>query len=100
MKFTLGNFEGDEIKHEGFSLAAYITKHKLSKVQVYLLSKVEEGNKAISLSDSEDNLPIAFESQNEEAQSSSILLGSSSERKNILEQQDKEFFKSLLFDQL
>ena len=99
MKFTLGNFKGDEIKHEGFSLAAYIMKHKLSKVRIYLLSKVEEGNRTISLSDSEDDLPIAFASRNEEAQSSSILLGSSSEIKNILEQQDKEFRESLLFDQ-
>ena len=84
MKFMLCNFKGDEIKHEGFSLAAYIAEHKLSKVQMYLFLKVEEGNETISLSDSEEDLPLrtAFESRNERAQSSSILLGSSSEKKH------------------
>ena len=85
MKFNLGNFKGDEIKHDGFSLAGYITQHKLSKVRLYLLSKVEEGNETISLSDSDEELPPAFEIQNDEAQSSSTLLGSSSERKKIRE---------------
>ena len=99
MKFTLRNFKGDEIKHEGFSLAAYIAEHKLSKVRMYLFSKVEEGNETISLSDSEEDLPTAFESRNEGAQSSSILLGSSSERKNFGEQQDKKFRESLLLNQ-
>ena len=99
MKFNLGNFKGDEIKHDGFSLAGYITQHKLSKVRLYLLSKVEEGNETISLSDSDEELPPAFEIQNDEAQSSSTLLGSSSERKKIREHQDEEFHESLRRDQ-
>ena len=55
MKFTLRNFKGDEIKHEGFSLAPYIAEHMLSKVRMYLFLKVEEGNETISLSDSEED---------------------------------------------
>mgnify|MGYP002803975490 FL=1 len=99
MKFNLGNFKGDEIKRDGFSLAGYIAQHKLSKVRLYLLSKVEEGNETISLSDSEEELPPAFDIQHDEAHSSSSLLGSSSERKKIREEQDKEFHESLLLDQ-
>ena len=80
-------------------MAGYITQHKLSKVRLYLLSKVEEGNETISLSDSDEELPPAFEIQNDEAQSSSTLLGSSSERKKIREHQDEEFHESLRLDQ-
>ena len=77
MTFNLGNLKGDEIKHDSFSLAGFITQHKLSKVRLYLLSKVEEGDETISLSDSDEELPRAFEIQHDEAQSSSTLLGSS-----------------------
>jgi hypothetical protein len=61
MKFELGNFKCKEIKDEDFTLARYITQHKLSKVRIYLLSKLEEGNERVSLSDSEDELPSTFE---------------------------------------
>jgi hypothetical protein len=61
MKFELGNFKCEEIKDEGFTLARYITQHKLSKVRIYLLSKLEKGNERVSLSDSENELPSAFE---------------------------------------
>ena len=69
---------------------------KLSKVRLYLLSKVEEGNETISLSNSEEELPPAFDIQHNEAHLSSSLLGSSSERRKIREQQEKEFHESLL----
>ena len=65
MKFNLHNFKGDEIKYDGFSFAGYITQHKLSKVRLYLLSKVEEGNETISLRDSDVELPRAFELQDD-----------------------------------
>lgn len=95
----LANFKGDEIKHEGFSLAAYIAQHKLSKVRMYLLSKVEKESETLSLSDSEDDPPIALDSPNEEGQSSSILIGSSCERKNIRDEQD-EFRETLSLDRV
>ncbi|CAB4007487.1 Hypothetical predicted protein [Paramuricea clavata] len=105
MKFELGNFKCEEIKDEGFTLARYITQHKLSKARIYLLSKLEEGNERVSLSNSEDELPSAFElppafdSPDHECQSSAILLGSSLERSRLREQQDAEFRESLFRDQ-
>ena len=41
--FMFANFMGDEINHEDFSLAAYMAQHMSSKVRMYLLSKVNEG---------------------------------------------------------
>lgn len=50
------------------------------------------------MKESEDVLPIAFASRIEEGQSSSIVLWSSSERKNIRDEHDKEFHEALSLD--
>jgi hypothetical protein len=59
----------------------------LSKVRLYLLSKSEEMNESVSLSDSEDELPPAFGILDDEPQSSNTLLGSSVERSSLREEQ-------------
>lgn len=100
MKLSLGNFKCDEIKDDNFTLASYISQHKLSKVRLYLFSKSErDENERISSSDSEAELPPAFEIVDDGSQSSGILIGSSKERSSLREQQDVEFRESLFMDQ-
>ena len=89
MTFKVGNFKGEEVE-EQFTLAKYIAKYKLSKVRLYLLSKITDDD------DSELFTPVF---DNEQDTFSDGLLGTSNERNSFRENQDEEYMDSLKKDQ-
>lgn len=102
MTFKLGNFRCEEIKEE-FTLDTYITKHRLTKVRLYTLSKVsirdklEKKSEVHSPSDDDsDLLTSVFENKQD---TSSGLLGCSEDRKSLRALQEKEYLDSLAKDQ-
>ena len=89
MTFKVGNFKGEEVE-EQFTLAKYITKYKLTKVRLYLLTRT------INDDDSELLKPVFDNGQDT---ISDGLLGTSAERNSLREDQDKEYLDSLRKDQ-
>lgn len=89
MTFKVGNFKGEEVE-EQFTLAKYITKYKLTKVRLYLLTRTIDDN------DSELLKPV-FDNGKDTV--SDGLLGTSAERNSLREDQDKEYLDSLRKDQ-
>ena len=97
MTFKLGNFTRQEINKE-FTLERYIEEHKLSKVRLYILSKIipqEKKSEVHDISDDDSELltPV-FDSV-----TSSRLVGSSEERRVLRALQEKEHLESLAADQ-
>ena len=88
MTFKVGNFKGEEVE-EHFTLAKYITKYKLTKVRLYLLTRTIDDN------DSELLKPVFGNGQD----TVSDLLGASAKRNSLGEDQDKEYLDSLRKDQ-
>ena len=103
MTLKLGNFKCEEV-NEDFTLAKYIAKHKLTKVRLYILTRLserqEKKNEVHYVSDDDDSdlLTPAFGGQGTSPGDHSDLLGSSEERKSLRESQDKEYLDSLAND--
>ena len=103
---TLGNFKGDQISFENFTLARYITSHALTTVRLYLMTRTVE-------KDSEEcdtELPEVFEVVRKQTKVNAKrechvdanhggLMGTSAERETIKGQQDMEYKESLAADQ-
>lgn len=89
MIFKVGNFKGEEVQ-EQFTLAKYIAKYKLTKVRLYLLTRIIDDN------DSELLKPVFDNGQDTVSDG---LLGTSDERNSLREDQDKEYLDSLRKDQ-
>ena len=89
MTFKVGNFKGEEVE-EQFTLAKYITKYKLTKVRLYLLTRTIDDN------DSELLKPVFGNGQDTVSDG---LLGTSAERNSLREDQDNEYLDSLRKDQ-
>lgn len=98
MRVSLGNFKCDEVLDQDFTLSKYISRHKLSKVRLYLLTKSEEG-RIISVFESDEEFPPAFDSPCDNPDGTTSLIGSSVERSSLRMQQDVEFAESLDKDQ-
>ncbi|XP_068737663.1 uncharacterized protein [Montipora capricornis] len=103
MTFALGNFRCEEIVHDNFTLVKYITKHKLTKVRLYILSKASsekfeyQQKEVIPLSDDDSDLMTsAFEDK--QGTSQSQLLGSSEDRESLRIQQEREYLECLATD--
>ena len=103
MTFALGNFRCEEIDHDKFTLVKYITKHKLAKVRLYILSKASsekfeyQQKDVIPLSDDESELMTsAFEDK--QGTSQTQLLGSSEDRESLRIQQEREYHGCLAID--
>ena len=103
MTFALGNFRCEEIDHDNFTLVKYITKHKLTKVRLYILSKASsekfeyQQKDVIPLSDDDSNLMTsAFEDKHGTSQSQ--LLDSSEDRESLRIQQEREYHECLAID--
>ena len=97
MTFRLGNFSCQEINEE-FTLERYIEEHKLSKVRLYILSRIITQEKKSEVHDNSDDdsdlLTPAFDNA-----TSSRLVGSSEERRVLRALQEKEYLDSLAADQ-
>ena len=97
MTFKLGNFSCQEINEE-FTLERYIEEHKLSKVRLYILSRIITQEKKSEVHDNSDDdsdlLTPAFGNA-----TSSRLVGSSEERRVLRALQEKEYLDSLAADQ-
>ena len=97
MTFKLGNFSCQEINEE-FTLEKYIEEHKLTKVRLYILSRVitqEKKSEVHDISDDDiDLLTPAFDNA-----TTSRLVGSSEERSVLRALQEKEYLESLAADQ-
>ena len=97
MTFKLGNFSCQEINEE-FTLERYIEEHKLSKVRLYILSRIitQEKESEVHENSDDDNdlLTPAFDNA-----TSSRLVGSSEERRVLRALQEKEYLDSLAADQ-
>ena len=97
MTFKLGNFSCQEI-NDAFTLERYIEEHKLSKVRLYILSRIITQEKKSEVHDNSDDdsdlLTPAFDNA-----TSSWLVGSSEERRVLRALQEKEYIDSLAADQ-
>lgn len=85
MTFKFGNFKGEEVE-EQFTLAKYISKYKLTKVRLYLLTRAIDDN------DSELLKSVFDDGQDTVCDG---LLGTSDGRNSLREDQDKECLDSL-----
>lgn len=115
MLFSLTNFKGEKIEESvkvgreyiPFNLCNYMEAHKIRTVRLYLQTR------KIDSSDDDDDLPSAFEQNQEglligphlERQSlvsqnqESSLIGSTAERQLLVSEQDKEYQESLKADE-
>ena len=97
MTFKLGNFSCQEINEE-FTLERYIEEHKLSKVRLYILSRISTQEKESEVHENSDDdndlLTPAFDNA-----TSSRLVGSSEERRVLRALQEKEYLDLLAADQ-
>jgi len=89
MTFKVGNFKAEEVQ-EQYTLAKYIAKYKLTKVRLYLLTRIIDDN------DSELLKPVFDNGQDTVSDG---LLGTSDERNSLREDRDKEYLDSLRKDQ-
>lgn len=122
MHVSLGDFTGKVISGNQFSLEHYIKEHKLSKVRLYILTKEYETIKEEE--DSDDSLDLCFDFDHEPQTSKNInkdkedaerppiepvvtdplpstssLIGSTEQRKQLKEEQTDQYEESLLIDQ-
>ena len=102
MTLKLGKFKCEEV-NEDFTLAKYIAKHKLTKVRLYILTRLSEKQEKKSevhyvSDDDSDLLTPAFGAKGTSPRDHSDLLGSSEERKSLRESQDKGKLDSLAND--
>ena len=47
MDLNLGNYKGEIINKENFSVQKYIVDHRLSKTRIYLMSKLKSNNQLV-----------------------------------------------------
>ena len=47
MDLNLGNYKGEIINKENFSVQKYIADHRLSKTRIYLMSKLKSNNQSV-----------------------------------------------------
>lgn len=104
MTFKLGNFKCEEINEE-FTLAKYIAKHKLTKVRLYILTRMspkpKKKSEAHYSSDDDFDLSTSAFDRKQDTPSGNLtgLLGSSEDRRSLRESQDDEYLESLATDQ-
>lgn len=112
MRLALGNFQCEEIIEDGFTLGQYITRYRLSRCRLYLMTKLYEdifwtdNDDELPLShittDSDDEVPLSHITENtfdSSTPSTSNLIGTSMERSRLLEDQMAEYNESLARDQ-
>ena len=106
MRFSLGNFQCEEVTDEGFTLGQYITRYRLSRCRLYLMSKLYDDLFPDDIiSDSDYDLPLSNVSVSENtsyypSQLTTNLIGTCSERNSLLEEQNEELNISLAKDQM
>ncbi|KAJ7373253.1 hypothetical protein OS493_012842 [Desmophyllum pertusum] len=104
MTFKLGNFKCEEINEE-FTLAKYIAKHKLTKVRLYILTRMspkpKKKSEAHYSSDDDFDFSTSAFDRKQDTPSGNLtgLLGSSEDRRSLRESQDDEYLESLATDQ-
>ena len=102
MIFGLTNFKGEKVEDfirvgredKPFNLCNYMEVHKMKTVRLYLQSRKIDDSDDDSYDGANDDLTSEFDlTQN------SLLVGSTMDRQNLVNEQDKEFQESLKADQ-
>lgn len=108
MTFSLGRFDCTAIQDEKFSLGKYIEENKLTRVRLYLMSKHDEESDCDGLDvaafDTDTTVPTELDATPSSSASSCDnaidgLIGTSTERAKLKEQQNDELQRSLMEDQ-
>lgn len=102
MIFSLTNFKGEKVEDfirvgredKPFNLCNYMEVHKIKTVRLYLQSRKIDDSDDDSYDGANDDLPSEFDLTQD-----SLLIGSTMDRQNLVNEQDKEFQESLKADQ-
>ena len=102
MIFSLTNFKGEKVgdsirvgrEDKPFNLCNYMEVHKIKTIRLYLQSRKIDDSDDDSYDGASHNLPSEFDLNQD-----SLLIGSTMERQNLVNEQDKEFQESLKADQ-
>lgn len=100
MEFSLSNFQQQEIPDsDNFTLQQYVEEYKLNRITLYLLSRRKQSSDHPNIADSELEKPVFSPTETvHHASEAEVLTQNLDDRRQLISEQNKEFWKSLETD--
>ena len=100
MEFSLSNFQQQEIPDsDNFTLQQYVEEYKLNRITLYLLSRRKQSSDHPDIADSELEKSVFSPTETvHHASEAEVLTQNLDDRRQLISEQNKEFWKSLETD--